>query len=191
MRTIIRFWVILRNCLEKEDLVAIAWWTHLYPYRTQKLSIITAKIVLRCDNSKLPVLFLFTGYLSGILFLSFFYEWGMIVKTHCSKNEQSRRLIWAVSAALDQREKEDASKINGLKMPTTYFSIMSKDWMQMNGDLSEHDICSIRYRQWRKECKKEKETRKKYSKKMSIKRGKNGKSQNSVKFPLYKIKKIW
>ncbi|MEQ3069751.1 hypothetical protein AAA085_13535, partial [Thomasclavelia ramosa] len=34
--------------------------THLFPYRTQKLSIITAKIVPRCDNSKLPVLFLFT-----------------------------------------------------------------------------------------------------------------------------------
>lgn len=40
--------------------VTIAGGHHLYPYRTQKLSIITAKIVPRCDNSKLPVLFLFT-----------------------------------------------------------------------------------------------------------------------------------
>ena len=31
--------------LEKKNLVMIAWWTHLYPFRTQKLSIIAAKIV--------------------------------------------------------------------------------------------------------------------------------------------------
>lgn len=31
--------------LDKKNLVMIAWWTHLYPFRTQKLSIIAAKIV--------------------------------------------------------------------------------------------------------------------------------------------------
>ena len=48
--------VLSENSKKKENLVVIAWWTHLYPYRTQKLSIITAKIVRKCDNSKLPVL---------------------------------------------------------------------------------------------------------------------------------------
>ena len=54
--------------LGKKNLVMIAWWTHLYPFRTQKLSIIAAKIVhcakiARCQF--LLFFYVFTWSLTG------------------------------------------------------------------------------------------------------------------------------
>ena len=54
-----------------KDLVAMAWWTHLFPYRTQKLSIITATIVGNCNNSKLPVRRI-------SIWISFFYAFSLL-----------------------------------------------------------------------------------------------------------------
>ena len=49
------------------------------------------------------------------------------------------------------RAERQRNKINGLKVPAAHFSIVFKGWKQTNGDLSEHDNCAVRYRQWRKE----------------------------------------
>ena len=55
MKARVRDYPVLSVLLES-DLVVKAGWTHLYPYRTQKLSIPAAKIVSDCDNSTPPVL---------------------------------------------------------------------------------------------------------------------------------------
>ena len=69
----VQFWV-LREEGTRRDLVAIAWWKHLYPSRTQKLSIITATIVSNRDNSKLPVHFGYPHWISFfcLSFISYF-----------------------------------------------------------------------------------------------------------------------
>lgn len=46
--------------LDKKNLVMIAWWTHLYPFRTQKLSIIAAKIVHCAKIARCQFLLFFT-----------------------------------------------------------------------------------------------------------------------------------
>ena len=66
----VQFWV-LREEGTRRDLVAIAWWKHLYPSRTQKLSIITATIVSNRDNSKLPVHFGYPHWISFFCFKRF------------------------------------------------------------------------------------------------------------------------
>ena len=57
-----------------------ARWTHLYPYRTQKLSILTAKIVRKCENSKLPGDWYPYGYLFFIPFMIIIYI-SLIIKS--------------------------------------------------------------------------------------------------------------
>ena len=71
--------------------VAMARGNHLYPYRTQKLSIITATIVLRCDNSKLPVLFLFWDHIFFIIYRYLLrYLFCLAKKTKKDKKRQKK-----------------------------------------------------------------------------------------------------